>query len=782
MSTGLDFVRGSTATPSRSKSRNRLSLCYAYPELTPAEESNSVIATIGSKNLRKLSGINELTEDGLYAGSAQPLTKTVVKPYQLNRSKANNARPKTCCRHLEIAIREVRIDSREQNAAVDVKSVALLYKRKVICRSPSPFNSQLYKLLLRDPPDSANLSIQVQMRDRSSGVLPLPLPKHSVSNSKIEIDFSISTADGVLHSGTVVCTFSLAIEGHQPSRGASMDFYVPSEDPNDPRNATFMRRSKLEREIREVKYFLLDHPALRFDSGEIKPRRRSDGRPEPKEVDNVIIEHASFTLGQMSLRHLFQSRHPLRPSSSTHSQKLRGAKKQFLVVTVLRGVEVPIREESALVQPLLEIEWGDTVHETTTADGSVPIWHQTFRFEAPEQSEDQSIKLRLYDQHPVWGLQWLGEASIPMEVHHDYQELERWVGLSPLSSPVLSLGYVQPSPGHSYTRLYVLMKMEQPGNQRPTDNSSLDSLARAIQRCTIVPYKVENVDDPVDASRLAMLLPSLPLSYGPLTPKQALSLNKVDHFGRAAFLATLLRGLGLQSSVILGSSQTRKCAAYVLTTEENSEATIWDPENGDHYTPGDTRCSLTKVYRLINHQNIWENTQQNIRSVSFKHDMKLSRDWRPIGRTNDAGDSRPTETLELNNCILRGDSEEDFGKRIEEHLKAKISEWRSADCMTTTWNRHAVTMLRGFLPKFNDLRNGQPDKKELKQLCRAYYTHGFIVNLRHSSLAELAEQVMSTKIHKTFGPIEFALACHVQRYIGNAHSLWLGIVVMRSRE
>lgn len=167
--------------------------------------------------------------------------------------------------------------------------------------------------------------------------------------------------------------------------------------------------------------------------------------------------------------------------------------------------------------------------------------------------------------------------------------------------------------------------------------------------------------------------------------------------------------------------------------------------------------------------------------ATLNYETKSSKDWRTVGRGNDGADTRSPQILELNN-LLDDESEEDLVKSIEQHFRNKISEWRGNESATTIWNRHAVTTLRGFLMKFDDLSKGQPDKRDLKQLCRAYYMHGFVLNLRHSGLEELTEQIISTKIHKTFGPVEFALACHVQRYIGNAHSLWLAIVVLRSRE
>jgi len=211
-----------------------------------------------------------------------------------------------------------------------------------------------------------------------------------------------------------------------------------------------------------------------------------------------------------------------------------------------------VREESALVSPLVEVQWGDVVHVTSVADGPAPVWQQTMQFELPKQNGEHYVKFRLYDQHPVWGQQWLGEARIPLERHRNYQELERWVTLSPLLSPVLSFGYVQASPGQSYTRIYVLMKLEQPGNTNSVQASTTDTLLKGIQRCLTAPYKVIGVETVDEAARLVMFLSSLPIHYGPVTPRQALNVNKVDHYGRAALLTALLQGFGLESYVLLG--------------------------------------------------------------------------------------------------------------------------------------------------------------------------------------------------------------------------------------
>lgn len=103
----------------------------------------------------------------------------------------------------------------------------------------------------------------------------------------------------------------------------------------------------------------------------------------PKPPDIVVAEQM-FSLLDVSLRNWLQERRPLRPSSdATHASKHHAGRKQILTVTVLRGVEIPVREESAQVQPIVEVEWGDIIRATSSSEGPAPVWQQTLQFEIP---------------------------------------------------------------------------------------------------------------------------------------------------------------------------------------------------------------------------------------------------------------------------------------------------------------------------------------------------------------------------------------------------------------
>lgn len=115
-------------------------------------------------------------------------------------------------------------------------------------------------------------------------------------------------------------------------------------------------------------------------------------------------------------------------------------------------------------------------------------------------------------------------------------------------------------------------------------------------------------------------------------------------------------------------------------------------------------------------------------------------------------------------------------------MKDKLADWRSVNGLTTIFNRHAVTILRNFISKIEPSSELQLDKRDLKQLYRAYHVHGFILNKRECTMDELAEQLHAIKIHNVTGPVEFAVACHVQPYIGKISSMWLAVIILRSRD
>lgn len=174
--------------------------------------------------------------------------------------------------------------------------------------------------------------------------------------------------------------------------------------------------------------------------------------------------------------------------------------------------------------------------------------------------------------------------------------------------------------------------------------------------------------------------------------------------------------------------------------------------------------------------------QKSILPHNLKYDVKASKDWRPIGINVSSSSDRTVQTLELS--VPQEDEEalRESAMQIEQSLRDKFSQWRSSLELTTIYNRHAIAVLRTYISKIEENSSRQPDKKDFKQLYRAYYMHGFIMNLRQSSLEDLYERLASTKAQNITGPIEFAIAYHIKRYVGKTNSIWLAVAVLRSRD
>ncbi|XP_044011453.1 uncharacterized protein LOC122854656 isoform X2 [Aphidius gifuensis] len=750
MSMHADFITGLSPQKLKNK-KKKLNLNYSYPKFENLK--NDKVLQTKRANPRSVIDKNLETEDGLYVSPNGPLTYNVIKPYKLDKYNTIVLKKNKQIKNkklVEISIRDVIIHPNDSTLKIKITSVQILFNNKIICKISSPFNRKLYKLLVNNDFKSNDLSVKIQTQNNCNSILPFPLPQHCVKEKKINIDFSIKHSSGIIFSGTLIYTVSLSIEYNEDeddnddnyndniSRAEQLNnySYKLTNDPNDPQSCLlFLDKINPISEETSCDYFLLGDPALQLDNLEIEKLKINNNKPKKDKKlipDVVISEEPAFSLWDISIGNWFQASRPLRPSSATNTQKIiRTINDDLLTITVLRGIEIPVREDTSLVQPIVQIKAGELIETTTTADGSSPIWQQTLNFELSKLKNHTCIKLSLYDQHPVWGLQWLGQSIIPLEFNQNNQEFEKWISLSPLNSPLIRFGYIQ-------------------NNQT------------------------------YDAARFVMLLTQLPNKYGPLTPRQAIKLNKVDHYGRACLLVTLFQGINIDAYVVIGNSQAKKLTAYVLTIEDKDVVLLWDPENGDKYNLGDSRCSLIKINRLINHTNIWKNLQTTITPSNLRFNVNVAKDWQPLGINSTV--KREPQILENDDLLIdNNDDNENNNLDIENKLKDKLSQWRSSMGFTTVFNRHAATVLRNLLTKLSIKGDGQYDKKDLKQLNRAYVVHGFVLNLRCTPIDELVDLFETTKIQQVTGAVEFAIVCHLQKYVGKTSSLWLAVVVLKSR-
>lgn len=149
--------------------------------------------------------------------------------------------------------------------------------------------------------------------------------------------------------------------------------------------------------------------------------------------------------------------------------------------------------------------------------------------------------------------------------------------------------------------------------------------------------------------------------------------------------------------------------------------------------------------------------QKSILPDNLKYNTAIGKDWRSLVPINISNNNRSLQTLELSITAEEDAQEKEKIMEMEQFLRDKLSGWRSALSLTTIFNRHAVSVLGGFISNIPNDMKPQLDRRDLKQLYRAYHTHGFLLNLRQTTFDELAEQIAATKVHNVTGSIEFAL-------------------------
>lgn len=379
-----------------------------------------------------------LKSDGFYINLKHSASNTVLGYSQDERTKLNILKKfKSYSKLIEITFHDVQLEKTQQvqiDNILKITTISILLEKKIICKTKYPFNRKVHKLLFHNKSLNYNdLSIQVNAQGGNYSTLPLYVPKVDEKNMKMEIQFGINDDLGNLFSGTI--TYSISSSNQEQHSEVEQTYIYPIlNDPNDPSHNIFYFRP-IQQIQKNVKYFLLEDFALKLT--DIFKKEHIQEKSQSKS-SNISVSESNMSL--MGLRNFIQRKKTFEIQEVSRSYI---NKKPVLSITILRGVEVPVREESAAVEPFVEIQWGDTFRSTSPADGPAPVWHEVLSFPVLKICDQKYIDIRIFDKHPIWGMQWLGACKIPIECYGEYEEFERWVDLSPLQSPFITFGYVQ---------------------------------------------------------------------------------------------------------------------------------------------------------------------------------------------------------------------------------------------------------------------------------------------------------------------------------------------------
>lgn len=134
--------------------------------------------------------------------------------------------------------------------------------------------------------------------------------------------------------------------------------------------------------------------------------------------------------------------------------------------------------------------------------------------------------------------------------------------------------------------------------------------------------------------------------------------------------------------LILGHSLLTGDSTFGLV-REGSDYFIVDPISGKRYNSSDTYCPLTRIYYIVNQENVWGNIQKENRVFLTQLDVSKSAYWRPLfNRSHEApmGCIHDDHFLYNNSFSVR-----DLQITIERKIKKKIAIWRTH--RKTIWNR-----------------------------------------------------------------------------------------------
>ncbi|XP_065088356.1 coiled-coil and C2 domain-containing protein 2A [Ochlerotatus camptorhynchus] len=228
--------------------------------------------------------------------------------------------------------------------------------------------------------------------------------------------------------------------------------------------------------------------------------------------------------------------------------------------------------------------------------------------------------------------------------------------------------------------------------------------------------------------------------------------------------------------LILGHSLLTGDSTFVLL-REGSEYFIIDPISGRRYNSTDTYYPLTRIYYIVNQNNVWGNIQKENRVFLTQLDVSKSAYWRPLfNRSHDA----PTGCIHDGNFLYKNSlSVRDLQKTIERKIMKKIAVWRTH--RKTIWNRYISDQLKYALSGMEvDVCMDTYTDRHLEvfnQLFASYRINGFPINLAYTNLSTIIAQVKSTGIHlNSENKTEFALGIYVKDYPSNIYSVWIFLV------
>lgn len=136
---------------------------------------------------------------------------------------------------------------------------------------------------------------------------------------------------------------------------------------------------------------------------------------------------------------------------------------------------------------------------------------------------------------------------------------------------------------------------------------------------------------------------------------------------------------------------------FVLS-KENGEYFLIDPHSGKKCSSRNTFCPLTKVYCIVNNENVWANIQSENRVFMQNFDLSDTQAWRQLFNRSILA---PQDLVHDLNLVYTNSLDcSNLKKMIEAKLMKKIACWRQP--RKTVWNMKLKESLVNILMELEE--------------------------------------------------------------------------------
>ncbi|CAI5440185.1 unnamed protein product [Caenorhabditis angaria] len=506
-----------------------------------------------------------------------------------------------------------------------------------------------------------------------------------------------------------------------------------------------------------------------------------------------------------------------------------------IVINIQSATNLPIRTDSATLQPFVLVIFGGKSVKTEVAIGRHPNWQFTSKIVLDEEdSRDEFIEVKIYDQiieeldrddrlHNVIHEQLTSRLLASTKIRFD-----SLTTVSKINSPVKLwlpnyISNYKMSAEPSFLKLLLSTQIASKYNnldyrqsQHSTENAKIlekcrelqqslrDQFPKRIYRPLVVDIHAKSViccrylrpinPPPIimqESSKLqicqlsANIISTLPIisnSNGSHSDIWS-TVDQLTTIGicggieeKSILLACWLMHFKIKIWILLGEKLGEKCGFVVAELENSQQKILIDPNDGFIFQNlHDSNCGFEKIWGAFDEKNYYANCQEydNIQQISLN--FTKTANWKPLLGPSDES----LETIQPSIARYEKLSEDwilELRIGLEREIKLKFDESRTHSI--PQWNLVASRQLREILENPRD-----PPEEKLARLKDAYRIQLFILDFAYLSIPDCISQVLATNLHLSPDKnAQFALSVNLLDYFSHILRAHIAIAILKPKK